>query len=196
MSIFTLLDKVAGAWLDFRSEQRIKNDPILNKMFLEKASISNTDMEIAMVSPAIAVMADEAATMLNANNAKNYVQFDMLPRVDRGLSAIRVTVQWANGEAPAEKAARLEKDVEKLTGILSGDPDLTATKEQREMWRASAIRYTAKLEKVITEMIEYRRRNVLNFQLEKLDYWLEQFTVIMKLPSIHKSTGKVDDDGM
>lgn len=36
--------------------------------------------------------------------------------------------------------------IAKLEGILSGDPDLTVTKEDREHWRLSAIRYSDKVE--------------------------------------------------
>ena len=109
-NILSLIDKAAGKWLDYRTEWRIKNDSEMSNIFFHDISINKSGMETTIVSPAIAVMADEAASMLDASNAKNYIQFDMLPRVDRGLRPIRVTVQFANGEAPAEKSARLEKE--------------------------------------------------------------------------------------
>jgi hypothetical protein len=40
----------------------------------------------------------------------------------------------------------LRARVAELEGILSGDPHLTATKDQREAWRLSAIRYADKVE--------------------------------------------------
>jgi regulator of replication initiation timing len=49
----------------------------------------------------------------------------------------------------------LRSRVEELEGRLSGDPQLTATKEQREMWRHSAIAYSNKIEKQLAEA-EYR----------------------------------------
>ena len=58
--------------------------------------------------PGVYLLADEAATMLEANNAKNYVQFDMMPRADRHLLPIRVTVQWADGKSPAQRVLELE----------------------------------------------------------------------------------------
>ena len=50
----------------------------------------------------------------------------------------------------------LEQRVERLEGVLSGDPNLTATKEQREMWRQSAVRYTDKCEIKIKELEQQR----------------------------------------
>ncbi|HMN30824.1 MAG TPA: hypothetical protein PKE45_21905 [Caldilineaceae bacterium] len=52
--------------------------------------------------------------MLNAANAENYLQFDMVPRLDRRLRPIRVTVQWANGMSPAQKVAMLERQLHAL----------------------------------------------------------------------------------
>ncbi len=49
---------------------------------------------------------------------------------------------WNN--RPAEDGLRAE--IERLKGILSGDPNLTETKEQREEWRLSAVRYGDKVE--------------------------------------------------
>ncbi|HLF28246.1 MAG TPA: hypothetical protein VJG32_18095 [Anaerolineae bacterium] len=57
-----------------------------------------------MSSPAITILADECARFLRAYKAENYVHFDMMPRPDHGMKPIRVTVQWANGMSPAEKA--------------------------------------------------------------------------------------------
>ena len=50
----------------------------------------------------------------------------------------------------------LEQRVERLEGVLSGDPNLTATKEQREMWRQSAVRYADKCEIKIKELEQQR----------------------------------------
>jgi hypothetical protein len=50
---------------------------------------------------------------------------------------------------------QLEATVENLKGMLSSDPHLTATKEQREAWRLSAIRYSNKLEAENTRLRAY-----------------------------------------
>jgi hypothetical protein len=64
-------------------------------------------------------------------------------------------LELALNTRPAEDALRAE--VARLTGILSGDPNLTATKEQREAWRISAVRYAEKLE---AEMHGYKAVHV------------------------------------
>lgn len=131
--MFQLIDKLAGWWIDWRMSQISKGDPDLEnfkKLDIKDIKINQDGFDLFAVSPAIAILAEEAAGMLQANNAKNYVQFDMMPRVDRRMKPIRVTVQWKNGESPAAKAARLEEEVERLRIIerqvryyLSSDGD-------------------------------------------------------------------------
>jgi len=115
--MFQLLDKLAGWYLDWRTHRAVSNDPELKQFELHKAEINKHGIEIIVHAPAIAILADQAADLLEANNAKNYVQFDMLPRPDRGLHPVRVTVQWANGMSPAEKAAQLTDALRQLIPI-------------------------------------------------------------------------------
>jgi hypothetical protein len=46
-----------------------------------------------------------------------------------------------------EENAELRARNEHLEGILDGDPSLTATREQRSLWRHTAVRYADKVEK-------------------------------------------------
>lgn len=55
-----------------------------------------------------AKIAQDMASLLNKNNAKNYIELDVMPRLDRNLRPIRLTVQWSDGLSPAAKAAQLE----------------------------------------------------------------------------------------
>ena len=112
-----LIDRVAGWWLDWRTDQVIKGDPEIQDLgFTCKAERQSSMTELVLGTPFAAYMADQLATLLNEANAENYVQFDMIPRIDRKLRPVRVTVQWANGLSPSEKAARLETEVDKLRG--------------------------------------------------------------------------------
>jgi hypothetical protein len=70
-----------------------------------------------MFAPAIVYLADQAADLLQQQNAKNYIQFDLMPRIDRRKPPIRVTVQWADGISPAEKAAKLTDALRQLIPI-------------------------------------------------------------------------------
>jgi hypothetical protein len=115
--MFRFLDKLAGWWLDWRTDQAMKQlPPELRELKLHRAEANTREWEIVMFAPAIVYLADQAADLLQQQNAKNYIQFDLMPRIDRGKPPIRVTVQWADGESPAVKAARLEDELNQLQG--------------------------------------------------------------------------------
>ena len=115
--MFALIDRLAGWWLDWRTDREVaRNRQQLGEWKLQKAEFDHNGFHLIASFPGVVMLADEAAAMLQANNARNYVEFDMMPRLDRGLRPIRVTVQWVEGESPAEKAARLEEELENLKG--------------------------------------------------------------------------------
>jgi len=119
-----VIDRLAGRWFDWRQDREIAKVPEIRDLGFHKAEVTEDgaflfqlvggQREGGPVSTAIAYMADEAAAMLQANKAENYVQFDMMPRLDREVRPIRVTVQYASGESPARKAARLLAENERL----------------------------------------------------------------------------------
>ena len=111
--MFEILDRLAGWWLDWRTEKKIMADPSLRES-LKEFHYHRNGAEMTFISPAIAVMADEASQMLERNHAENYVQFDMMPRVDRGLRPVRVTVQWADGKSPAERVQQMQAEFKRL----------------------------------------------------------------------------------
>lgn len=108
-----LIDKLAGAWFDWRA-RRVSGNPEL--VSLNNVELNEDGLTVTGFSPAIAVLADGAAAMLEHHNAKNFVEFDMYPRLDRGMQPVRVAVAWANGEMPSAKCVRLEKECERLEG--------------------------------------------------------------------------------
>src|SRR3990172_2929419 len=83
--------------------------------------------------------ASGAAEMLDEASADNYVQFDMMPRPDHALKAIRITVQWANGLSPAQKALDLEAQIAHLIELTAALQDALETDNRdraNEAWRA------------------------------------------------------------
>jgi len=64
---------------------------------LHRVEFSEADLSVTAFAPGLALQAEEGAALLEANGAKNYVEFEMMPRLDRGLRPIRVTVRWSNG---------------------------------------------------------------------------------------------------
>lgn len=117
--LFELLDRFTCWWMDWRTDRAVKAlPPEMRELKLHRAEAGKNGWNIVMFAPGIVALADQAADLLDAENAKNYVQFDMMPRLDRSTRPIRVTVQWARGESPATKAARLEDELAKLKVAL------------------------------------------------------------------------------
>jgi hypothetical protein len=113
-----LIYRLAGRWLDWRTDRKVRKNPDLQDFAVRKFDATGKSFELVASTQAVAIFADEAATFLDENNAENYVEFDMLPRMDRGLRPIRVTVQWANKMSPADKAAKLAAEVEEYRSRL------------------------------------------------------------------------------
>jgi hypothetical protein len=110
--MLTLIDRLAGWWLDWRISRAVAKNPKLQQAGFKRAEVDKNGFHLVASFPGVYLLADEAAAMLEANNAKNYVQFDMMPRIDRQLPPIRVTVQWAEGKSPAQRVLELESALE------------------------------------------------------------------------------------
>lgn len=121
IGLFAFLDRLAGRWLDWRMDRAARTRPEFGEFRLKRLDTSQAGCEIVATYPAVAILADEMAGFLNAFKAQNYVQFDMMPRLDRGLRPVRVTVSWSNGEMPAEKATRLEHELNAACEALTFD---------------------------------------------------------------------------
>lgn len=109
--MFGIIDRLAGAWLNWRRDQAIQRDPVLREDFnLRKLEINDGNVKAVFEHPAILTLAEESASLLQATGARNYFEFDIMPRFDRGLKPIRITVAWAHGIAPGTKA-RIYEDL-------------------------------------------------------------------------------------
>jgi len=113
-----IIDRLALGWIDWRRDREIKRSPMLCKVadefgLRELRSIPG-GWEGTFITPAVVVIAEEMAAMLNKASAENHVVFDFLPRIDRGVRPVRVTVQWAHGKNPAQVNAELKKQVAEL----------------------------------------------------------------------------------
>lgn len=129
--LFHLLDLLAGWWIDWRLSREVANNPELQEFGLKKVEFDETGFHLIASFPGVVMLADEAAAMLEANNAKNYVEFDMMPKLDRGKIPIRVTVQWANGISPSKKADILEDAWNEAINLY---PDIEAILDKRKIW--------------------------------------------------------------
>ncbi|MEL0099842.1 MAG: hypothetical protein VW907_09825 [Opitutae bacterium] len=68
-----------------------------------------------MEHPGVAILAEDACSLLEKSGGKNYFEFTLMPRIDRGIRPIVITVRWHDGMTPGEKAARLDAALTDLT---------------------------------------------------------------------------------
>jgi hypothetical protein len=116
-----------------------------------------------------------------------------------------ISNDYANGHIIRELQAEIDaltQKVAELEGCLSGDPHLTATKEEREHWRHCAILYSNKLEQKVKDLeAEIKKKDeelmVRDKALElmaghtiKVDWYLKQAKKLL----IKKDASKKPDD--
>lgn len=71
-------------------------------------------IDIVATMPNVAMLAAECTELLSAHEAKNYVQFDMIPRAESGVEGYRVTVQRLHGKSPAQRVNETERQIATL----------------------------------------------------------------------------------
>ena len=107
------LDTLAAAWLRWRRRRAVNIDPALMQFAINRIAMDEHEIILTATAPCLVPFAEECAALLDKYDATNYVQFDTI--VWRGGGArgrvVRVTVQWAKGESPGAKAARLQDEL-------------------------------------------------------------------------------------
>ncbi len=116
--IFRLLDGLAGHWLDWRLGCLVREHTAIDSVRYERTGVDRATFKITAAHESIALLASDAATLLQEHDAENFVQFDMMGRVDQTKRPIRVTVQWADRLSPIEKIALLEEQLAELEKVL------------------------------------------------------------------------------
>ncbi len=120
MNLLSQVDKLAKSWLEWRTFKALENieDPEFTQVELRRGQI-----DILLSHPAVAILASECASFLQAHNAPNFVQMELMPRLERGARHIVVTVAYADGEMPARQIARLKKEVERLVWLCERESE-------------------------------------------------------------------------
>lgn len=117
MSIFTTFDNLCGKWLDYRTNQALEQVPVTGLEFFD-IHANKKGVELLASHPVFASLAVECTDMLAKENAKNYLEMEVMPRLDRGTRAFVITIAFKDGEAPGHKAARLEVEVTRLAALV------------------------------------------------------------------------------
>lgn len=111
-----MIDRLAGAWISNRMDRAVaelKKQPGYEELRLEKANFDKDGWSMDMIHHDVALLAASAAEMLSKQNAKNYVQMVMFPKL--GSQPIEVTVRWYwGGLTPAEKNIQLETELNRI----------------------------------------------------------------------------------
>lgn len=111
MNLLHQVDRLASAWLNWRAEQRAKNDPDNpDPELIEFRANKERGLELTMSHPAIAVLANDAESYLKLHNAVNYVEMEI---VAASGNHILITLQYKYGLSPHQKEMMMEeaKDV-------------------------------------------------------------------------------------
>ena len=119
MRLASVLDGLAGRWLDWRMERAVAATPELARFQPRKVEWQDGRWQFEGFSPAVPLLAEECARILMQSNAPNYLEFEFLPRIDRGLRPVALTVRWLDGEMPSAKATRLAAELERITTALA-----------------------------------------------------------------------------
>lgn len=113
------IDKLASLWLDMRTRANMKQYNAENgtefKSIKYDQGGENYSVNAIMEHPGVAIFAEEACSLLEKGGGKNYLEFTLMPRIDRGIRPIVITVRWHDGMTPGEKAARLDAALTDLT---------------------------------------------------------------------------------
>lgn len=108
----SLVDRLAAWWLNWRTEQAVKGTPYWEETKLKRLEAeANGTMQAIMESPAVVIIAQEAANLLNATHVENFFTFEMLPRLGRDVQPIRVTVEWVARNGPVKQLDQAKRDL-------------------------------------------------------------------------------------
>lgn len=113
------IDRLASLWLDIRTRANMKQYNAENgtefKSIKYDQDGENYSVDAIMKHPGVAIFAEDACSLLEKGGGKNYLEFTLMPRIDRGIRPIVITVRWRDGMTPGEKAARLDAALTDLT---------------------------------------------------------------------------------
>lgn len=112
-SLIEKLDDLAMRWLNRRIERKAKDDPVLaDELKLMHLEADRGRVEIFAEHPQVVAIAEGMAQFLDHAGATNYFEFDFIPRLTSNLRKIRMTVQFADGLSPAQRADELYQELE------------------------------------------------------------------------------------
>jgi hypothetical protein len=122
-----MIDKVAFDWVNRRmwavyGEKGKELGGLDKEVKVVRERATPNGFDAVFKHPIVPLFATEIAGLLEEANTENYVEIDFGLPLDRSKGRkqfVRMTVQWADGLSPAEKASKLEKEVAMLQEQLA-----------------------------------------------------------------------------
>ncbi len=111
MKLLTIIDTLAGKWLNYRTVRSMKSAVVDEPELLHLEASLEKGIDIAVAHPTFAILADELVNLLQENNAPNFLEMIVQPRIDRGQRTVVVTVRYQDGETPAQQCHRLKEEL-------------------------------------------------------------------------------------
>lgn len=152
MKLLEMIDKLASDYLTWRTKRAMAASKSEEPELLGVNYSQDRGLEIMLAHPGVAILADECINFLTAYDAPNYVEMILQPRIDKGQRAILVTVMYQDGESPASKAIRLQKELDTLT------EDLEDTRRASIRNGNLALRLYLERQKLRAEVASRKRR--------------------------------------
>lgn len=117
------------------------NEPKIIRVNFD-AQQGNTEIWVTM--PNVAMLAAECTELLKVHDAKNYVQFDMIPRAELEVPGYRVTVQRIDGKSPAQRVIEMEKQVDEQRNTIATQAAQVAKLEETLQFASTYRGYEAR----------------------------------------------------
>lgn len=192
MKLLSAIDRIAASWLDYRTrkeiERRDKSEAVDDVELLDFQVSRERGAEILLSHPNFAFLAQELVSLLQSQDAPNFIQMEVLPRLDRGQRAIILTVAYKDGEMPAVQNARLKREIEELKARLEDMRsearvffwNMNDELDSEVKWAKHYANHAQDLRDGIADLLQYRDMNAHNFQLEKADDFLNRLRELLE----------------
>jgi len=110
--LLSKVDAAAGAWLEWRTWKFIEES--IDEPELTSINFRKGQLDVVLSHPGVATLASECVSFLQAHNAPNFVEMELMPRIDKGSRGVIVTIAYKDGETPAWQIKRLKQEIAAL----------------------------------------------------------------------------------
>jgi len=114
MNLLSKVDGLAGRWLNWRTWQEIKAEAKDEAELLSLEASREKGIELSVTHPNVANLFLELVSYLQSQDAPNFVQVEVKPRINVGKRNVVITVAYSDGEMPGAQCVRLRKELSEI----------------------------------------------------------------------------------